>query len=160
VPTEGGFYNDLDASPGAPAENWEHVDEIPHDSDGTYLYNDGSEEDETFFLSQLPLAPDSILYVAWCMLYKVPSVDSGFIRPLLYRGGSSWQGSVWWSSSDTDYIMSIERLGVDPIGATDWTAQLLRTTEFGVTVGTEVVRVTLVVLEVEYRVASAFVYYF
>lgn len=133
VPTGVGNYTQLTPSAGA---NWQAVNEVPPDDDGTYVENATIDQKDTYEMQNLaavtPGQVTDIAAVQWlCRAYNTVSQGGNFARLLRLYGVDHQGDDVGY---DRSYDYHPEVLGTSPATGQDWTEAEINALEAGVVV--------------------------
>lgn len=132
VPTGAGNYTQLTPSAGA---NWQCVDEVPPDDDGTHVEQATISRKDTYKMQDLSVTPGhttNIAAVQWlCRAHNTVSGSRGLAR-LLRIAGVDYQGSDVGYDKTYDYHPEI--MGTSPATGAAWTESEVNSLEAGVVV--------------------------
>lgn len=130
IPNGDGNYSQWDGSDGNQVNNWEQVDEQPHDSDTSYNEAQAAEEKDSYAMSTHALSTGwSIKAVIPCAYVR--KTDGGVaskIALMLRENAVDWEGIA--QDLPTSYGLIWERRTLDPGGAA-WDQDSLDAVEVG-----------------------------
>ena len=132
VPTGAGNYTQLTPSAGA---NWQCVDEVPPDDDGTYVEDAIVDQKDTYGMQDLVITPGKVADIAavqWLCRGLNTVSESGDFARLLRIAGVDYQGSDVGYDRSYDYHPEI--LETSPATGVAWTEAEVNALEVGMVV--------------------------
>ena len=117
-------------------QNWEMVDEVPHDSDTTYVFSDAADEIDTYEMEALVadkgIDPDELVVkaVQVCLTGRYEGVDA-HLAPMLRSGTTDHEGAQM-TMAGSYYRLFDEMFDVNPFTSAAWTYEEVDALEAGI----------------------------
>jgi len=105
-------------------DNWELVDEVPHDSDGTYVYSETADHIDTYEMEELVadkgIDPTELVVkaVQVCLTGRYEGVDA-HLAPMLRSGTTDHEGAQMTMASSY-YRLFAEMFSINPFTSAAW----------------------------------------
>ena len=117
-------------------DNWEMVDEVPHDGDETYVFSDAADEIDTYEMEELVadkgIDPTELVVkaVQVCLTGRYEGVDA-HLAPMLRSGTTDHEGDVMTMTSSY-YRLFDAMFDVNPFTSAAWTYEEVDALEAGI----------------------------
>jgi len=125
-PSGAGSHADWDPSAGS---NYAAVDEVPHDSDTTYVCTATPDEVDTYAMADLANPDHVVSAVQWLAAARLDEAGSAAIKPVLRQGGTDYAGDS--VGLDVGYAYKKKIYDAAPNGDA-WTYSIVNAIEAGV----------------------------
>lgn len=125
-PSGAGAHTDWDPNTGA---NYAAVDEVPHDSDTTYVSTTTVDEVDTYAMADLANSDYVVSAVQWLAAARLDEAGSAAIKPVLRQGGTDYAGDS--QGLDVAYALKKKIYDAAPNGDA-WTYANVNAIEAGV----------------------------